>query len=115
MRAAVACALVGFTSLATPDGSRRYLVIPTGHVVDTGAHPCRPSLSADGRVVAFDASAALDPSDQNGRTDVYVLDRGDHQDHAGVAEPVRSRGPWHEPLSEPLGRRPTGGLRVRCE
>jgi Tol biopolymer transport system component len=75
MRATFAFALVGVLSVVTPEESRRYLVIPVGHVVDSGAHPCRPSLSADGGVVAFDASVALDPSDQNGRADVYLLDR----------------------------------------
>lgn len=79
MRATFALALVGFLSVATPDGSRRYLVIPAGHVVDSGSPLCRPALSADGRMVAFDATAALDPLDQNGRTDVYVLDRATHQ------------------------------------
>jgi Tol biopolymer transport system component len=75
MRTTLTLALAGLTSVAAPDGSRRYLVIPVGHVVDSGTHPCRPTLSADGGVVAFDASAALDPADQNGRTDVYVFDR----------------------------------------
>lgn len=79
MRTTFALALVGFTLVATPDGSRRYLVIPAGHVVDSGSPLCRPTLSADGRIVAFDAIAALDPLDQNGRTDVYVLDRATNQ------------------------------------
>lgn len=75
VRATFALALVACTTVSTPDASRRYLVIPTGHVVDSGVRPCPPSLSADGGVVAFDASAALDHADQNGRTDVYLLDR----------------------------------------
>jgi Tol biopolymer transport system component len=74
MRAIFVLALVGVTSVATPDGSRRYLVIPAGHIVDSGAPPCRPSLSADGGVVAFDATTALDPADSNDRTDVYLLE-----------------------------------------
>lgn len=79
MRATFALALVGFTSVAMPDGAGRYLVIPAGHIVDSGSHFCRPALSADGRIVAFDAAAALDPLDHNGRTDVYVLDRATNQ------------------------------------
>lgn len=34
-----------------------------------------PSISADGRYVAFEASSALVPDDQNGFNDVYVHDR----------------------------------------
>jgi Tol biopolymer transport system component len=36
----------------------------------------RPSISADGRWVAFQSSAALDPDDTNKKTDVYVHDVG---------------------------------------
>lgn len=79
MRASSALALACLTSIAMPDGARRYLVVPAGHVSDSGSHFCRPALSADGRIVAFDATASLDPGDQNGRTDVYVLDRATRQ------------------------------------
>jgi Tol biopolymer transport system component len=34
----------------------------------------RPSISADGRFVAFQTEAAFDPEDRNGKTDVYVHD-----------------------------------------
>ncbi len=47
--------------------------------VDSAGNPgdgFGPSISADGRVVAFSAySGELDPSDTNGATDVYVHDR----------------------------------------
>jgi Tol biopolymer transport system component len=39
-----------------------------------GAGIIHPSISADGRWIAFDTNVALDPSDTNGSYDVYVAD-----------------------------------------
>jgi Tol biopolymer transport system component len=38
-----------------------------------------PSISGDGRLVAFASNASLVPGDTNSRVDVYVRDRGTHQ------------------------------------
>ncbi len=73
MRGALLLALAGLASVAATD-ERRYLVIPAGHD-GTRGRPCRPALSADGQVVAFDALAPLDPADSNDRSDVYLFDR----------------------------------------
>lgn len=75
MRAMLSVVAVGLVGATPPQTPVRYLVIPTGHAVDGGVRPCAPSLSTDGAVVAFDAHASLDPVDQNGRPDVYLLDR----------------------------------------
>jgi Tol biopolymer transport system component len=71
--------LTSLTAAATADGFRWYLVVPTGHPIDGGMRPCAASLSADGASLAFDAHVSLDPADQNGRSDVYVLDRATSQ------------------------------------
>lgn len=66
--------LIAAASLADPRPATRFLVIPTGHEARNWP-ACRPALSSDGRVIAFEAITALDPADRNGTTDVYVLDR----------------------------------------
>ena len=75
MRAILGLVAVVFMGAGTPRTPARYLVIPTGHSTDAGVAPCPPSLSADGASVAFDTPASLEPADQNGRPDVYLLDR----------------------------------------
>jgi Tol biopolymer transport system component len=58
-----------------------------------------PSLSSDGRFVAFTTMFALDPADTNGVTDIYLYDRGDRsvsrvsQPSAGGATNGASRNP----------------------
>lgn len=74
MRTTVASALIVVTSSLAEPPPPRYLVIPTGHEAPTWTG-CRPALSANGRVVAFEANTALDPNDRNETTDIYVLDR----------------------------------------
>ena len=74
MRADLLVALAALTSLGPIDERQRYFVVPTGDPADV-AGSCPAAFSDDGRVVAFDALAALDPADTNGRVDVYVLDR----------------------------------------
>lgn len=75
MRPVLAFTLVGLVGTTTLAGPARYLVVPTDHAVNAGTRPCRAALSADGLVVAFDAYAAFDSRDRNGRPDVYLLDR----------------------------------------
>ncbi len=79
MRAAIPSAVVGLVALLTPDVTQRYVVLPLGHAIDAGIHPCRAALSADGTIVAFDALTAFDAADANRRPDVYVLDRATQQ------------------------------------
>lgn len=47
-----------------------------------GARSVAPSISADGRYVAFESTEALAPEDTNGAYDVYVRDRD--TDHDGI-------------------------------
>ena len=75
MRAILTLVAVWLVAAVTPDVPRRYVVIPTSIPADTGVSPCPPSLSADGASVAFDAHVSLDPADQNGKPDVYLLER----------------------------------------
>jgi len=51
----------------------RASVRSSGAEVDNGGDS--PSISADGRYVAFSSSSELVPADHNGQTDVYVHDR----------------------------------------
>lgn len=74
MRAYIASAIVAVAALTEPVATARYVVIPTA----IGSHdrtPCRPALSADGRIVAFEADSALDQADHNETSDIYVFDR----------------------------------------
>lgn len=74
MRAHIASAIVAAAALTEPVATARYVVIPTA----IGSHdraPCRPTLSENGRIVAFEADSALDPADRNETADIYVFDR----------------------------------------
>lgn len=75
MRVLLTLAMAGLFSATVPEAPRRYRVVPTGQAVDAGVPPCPASLSSDGLTVAFESHTALDPADQNGRPDVYLLDR----------------------------------------
>jgi Tol biopolymer transport system component len=79
MRAILTLAAVWLALAATPEEPRRYVAVPSSVPADSGVRPCPPSLSADGAFVAFDAHVSLDPADQNGRPDVYLLERASHR------------------------------------
>jgi Tol biopolymer transport system component len=74
MRITFLGAAMVLSALCDPQPSERYLVIPAVHD-EVVARPCRAALSSDGSVIAFDSNAALDPTDRNATTDVYVFDR----------------------------------------
>jgi Tol biopolymer transport system component len=74
MRAILPLATVWLVAVAH-DEPRRYIVVPTSVLADTGTRPCPPSLSDDGALVAFEAHVPLDPADQNGRPDIYLVER----------------------------------------
>ena len=77
MRASIAGPIVVAVALIEPVATARYAVIPTA----IGSHdraPCRPALSGDGRIIAFEADSALDAADRNGKSDIYVFDRQRH-------------------------------------
>ena len=74
MRSTLTGAVMALSALAEPVLTQHYLVIPVSRD-QAMVRPCRAALSADGNVIAFDSDAALDPTDRNVTTDVYVLDR----------------------------------------
>lgn len=74
MRTGIASAIVAAATLSEPVATARYVVIPTA-IGSYDRAPCRPSLSEDGRIVAFEAESALDPADRNDTSDIYVFDR----------------------------------------
>jgi Tol biopolymer transport system component len=58
-------------------GTTTRVSVASGHVQALGGDSFGPSLSADGRLVAFASSATnLVPGDTNGETDVFVHDHG---------------------------------------
>ena len=59
----------------TRDGAKPGTSLAKGRMGES----VRPSISADGRWVAFQSEAALDPGDTNQRTDVYVYDLADRE------------------------------------
>ena len=75
MRVILTLAACSLVSALTPGMPVRYVVIPTSVPSETAIRPCPPSLSLDGASVAFEAHVSLDPADQNGKPDVYLLER----------------------------------------
>jgi len=61
--------------LHLPTGTIERISLGTGGVQIVGGHCTRPSISADGRFVAFQTNAVVDPADTNVWQDVYVHDR----------------------------------------
>ena len=60
-------------------GSQRVSLNSHGQPVPGGSH--QPSMSADGRYVAFSTTARLTPDDKNSLSDVYVRDRVEKTTH----------------------------------
>jgi Tol biopolymer transport system component len=75
MRAILILAGVWVVMGVPPGMTQRYVVVPTGLPSDSGVRPCPPSLSTDGAIVAFEAQVSLEAADQNGKPDVYLLER----------------------------------------
>jgi len=75
MRAILTIVAAWLVASVAPDAPRRYIVVPASVPSDNGVSPCPPSLSMDGKLVAFEAHIPLDAADQNGKTDVYLLER----------------------------------------
>ena len=75
MRAILTLAAVWLASAVTSGMADRYVVVPTSFPSDSGVRPCPPSFSTDGAIVAFEAHVSLDATDQNGKPDVYLLER----------------------------------------
>jgi len=62
------------TCVSLADDGTPGTALPNGRTGES----VRPSISADGRWIAFQSNAALDPDDKNGKTDVYVRDMAGH-------------------------------------
>jgi Tol biopolymer transport system component len=67
-------ALANVVPEVTTAGVRVYRRDRTAATTELVAAGDNPSISADGRFVAFDSTSALDPGDTNATTDVYVKD-----------------------------------------
>ena len=67
-------ALANVVPEVTTAGVRVYRRDRTAATTELVAAGDNPSVSADGRFVAFDSNTALDPSDTNATTDVYLKD-----------------------------------------
>jgi hypothetical protein len=61
--------------LHIPTGVIERVSLGTGGIQIENGHSVHPSISADGRFVAFETNAVVDPADTNIWTDVYVHDR----------------------------------------
>jgi Tol biopolymer transport system component len=65
--------IVGALTLSAPESV--FLTVRQADGFATPADVAAPSVSADGRYVAFASTARLVPADTNNRGDIYVLDR----------------------------------------